>query len=134
MGKSKQRYVATTDSKNSELIAPNLLNRNFEASRPNEVWVTDVTAIWTWEGWVYLAAIIDLFGRRVVGWDYRLRLRDKPQIRDEALDGPLSGLQRFATRPGVLSGRSAFRGTNFCAYMSQTTSGYDDSERVDSCP
>jgi putative transposase len=68
VGKPKQRYVATTDSKNSQLIADNLLKRNFAASRPNEVWVTDVTAIWTWEGWVYLAAIIDLFGRRVVGW------------------------------------------------------------------
>jgi len=60
--------MVTTNSKNSELIAPNLLKRDFSASRPNEVWVTDVTAIWTWEGWVYLAAIIDLFGRRVVGW------------------------------------------------------------------
>jgi len=44
------------------------LERNFETKAPNEAWVTDVTAIWTWEGWVYLAAIIDLFGRRVVGW------------------------------------------------------------------
>ena len=68
LGKSKQRYMVTTNSKNSELIAPNLLKRDFSAPRPNEVWVTDVTAIWTWEGWVYLAAIIDLFGRRVVGW------------------------------------------------------------------
>jgi len=59
--------MVTTNSKNSELIAPNLLKQDFSASRPNEVWVTDVTAIWTWEGWVYLAAIIDLFGRRVVG-------------------------------------------------------------------
>lgn len=68
-GKSKQRYIVTTNSRSSALIAPNRLKRNFKASRLNEVWVTDVTAIWTWEGWLYLAAIIDLFGRRLVGWD-----------------------------------------------------------------
>jgi len=53
--------MVTTNRKNSELIAPNLLKRDFSASRPNEVWVTDVTAIWIWEGWVYPAAHHRLF-------------------------------------------------------------------------
>ncbi len=67
-GQQKKRFKATTDSKHTEVIAPNLLERDFEASAPNEVWVTDVTAVRSHRGWVYLAAIIDLFARRVVGW------------------------------------------------------------------
>jgi transposase InsO family protein len=64
----KRRFKATTDSRHTERIAPNLLERDFTAERPNQVWVTDVTALWTIAGWCYLAAIIDLFSRRVVGW------------------------------------------------------------------
>jgi len=64
----KRRFRRTTDSKHSNPIAPNLLERCFEASAPDEVWVTDVTCIWTGEGWLFLAALIDLFARRVVGW------------------------------------------------------------------
>jgi transposase InsO family protein len=64
----RKRYKATTDSRATYRIAPNLLARNFTAEAPNQAWVTDVTAIWTWTGWVYLAAILDLFARRVVGW------------------------------------------------------------------
>jgi len=64
----KRRFRRTTDSKHSNPIAPNLLERCFEANAPDEVWVTDVTCIWTGEGWLYLAALVDLFARRVVGW------------------------------------------------------------------
>jgi transposase InsO family protein len=64
----RKRYKATTDSRATRRIAPNLLERNFVANAPNQIWVTDVTAIWTLTGWVYLAAILDLFARRVVGW------------------------------------------------------------------
>jgi len=49
-------------------VAPNELNRDFKAKRPNERWVTDITYVWTEEGWAYLAVIIDLFSRAVVGW------------------------------------------------------------------
>mgnify|MGYP001231286972 CR=1 FL=1 len=65
----KKKFKVTTDSRKTKRIAPNLLARNFVAERPNQVWVTDVTALWTLTGWVYLAAIIDLFARRVVGWE-----------------------------------------------------------------
>jgi len=66
--RTKRRFKATTDSKNTKRIAPKLLERNFAAEAPNKAWVTDVTAVWTSLGWVYLAAILDLFSRRVVGW------------------------------------------------------------------
>jgi putative transposase len=64
----RRRFVHTTDSKHHLPVAPNLVNRNFEASAPNQVWVGDVTFIATNEGWLYLAMLIDLFSRRVVGW------------------------------------------------------------------
>jgi putative transposase len=58
----------TTRSDPSARFAPNGLNRDFTAIRPNEKWTGDITAIWTYEGWLYLAAVLDLFSRRVVGW------------------------------------------------------------------
>lgn len=68
VARRRKRFVATTDSKHDGPIAPNLLERNFEADAPNKVWVTDVTAVWTHEGWLFLAAMLDLYSRRVVGW------------------------------------------------------------------
>jgi transposase InsO family protein len=67
-GQQKRRFRVTTNSKHSFPVAPNLLQRDFTAFEPNQVWVSDITYIWTWEGWLYLAVILDLFSRRVVGW------------------------------------------------------------------
>lgn len=67
-GQRKRAFRVTTDSRHSHPVAANELNRNFTASAPNKVWVTDITYIRTREGWTYLAAILDLFSRRVVGW------------------------------------------------------------------
>jgi putative transposase len=67
-GRARRRFRSTTDSKHAFPIAANLLARDFTAVAPDTVWVTDITAIPTREGWVYLAAILDLFSRRVVGW------------------------------------------------------------------
>jgi putative transposase len=64
----KRRFRRTTDSNHPDPIAPNILERNFDVDLPNTAWVTDVTYVWTGEGWLYLAAILDLFSRRVVGW------------------------------------------------------------------
>ena len=64
----RRRYRTTTDSKHSFPIAPNLLERDFTAHGPDESWVTDITFIWTRQGWLYLAVILDVFSRRVVGW------------------------------------------------------------------
>jgi putative transposase len=64
----KRRFRKTTDSKHTHPIAPNVVARNFDVGAPNRVWATDVTAIWTVEGWLYLAVMLDLYSRRVVAW------------------------------------------------------------------
>ena len=64
----KKFKPTTTDSKHNLPVAPNILNRQFTRKRPNEAWVADITYIPTEEGWLYLAAIMDLFSRRIVGW------------------------------------------------------------------
>ena len=66
--KMKRRYKNTTDSNHNLPIAPNILNRDFYASNPNEKYVGDITYIPTGEGWLYLATVIDLYSRKVVGW------------------------------------------------------------------
>jgi putative transposase len=68
VARCRRRYRTTTDSKHSFPIAPNLLGRDFTAQGPDESWVTDITFIWTLQGWLYLAVILDVFSRRVVGW------------------------------------------------------------------
>ena len=68
-GRPQRRYrVATTDSRHDEPIAPNLLATAAPVSKPNEVWVTDITYVETDEGWLYLAGVLDLFSRRLIGW------------------------------------------------------------------
>jgi putative transposase len=64
----RRRRVKTTDSAHDLPVAPNVLNRQFEADVPNQKWVTDITYIATDEGWLYLTAVLDLFSRRVIGW------------------------------------------------------------------
>jgi len=66
--RGKRKFVVTTDSKHALPIAPNLLNREFTVDAPNSVWTSDITYIATGEGWLYLAAVVDLFSRQVVGW------------------------------------------------------------------
>jgi putative transposase len=66
--RTRRRFRATTNSRHNFPVAPNVLKRDFTASAPNEAWVTDITFLWTAEGWLYLAVILDLFSRRVVGW------------------------------------------------------------------
>lgn len=72
--KTKRKFKVTTDSKHSNPVAPNLLNRQFEVASPNKVYVGDITYIWTHEGWLYLATVIDLFSRQVVGWSMNHRM------------------------------------------------------------
>jgi len=63
-----KKFKITTDSNHSETISPNILNRQFDVTEPNTVWTTDITYVWTLEGWLYVAIVIDLFSRKVVGW------------------------------------------------------------------
>jgi putative transposase len=67
--KSKKRYIVTTDSNHSYQVAPNLLNRKFDVDQPNLVWASDITYIRTGEGWLYLAIVMDLYSRQIVGWN-----------------------------------------------------------------
>lgn len=64
----RHHRTITTKSEPGTRVAPNLLDQDFTASRPNEKWTGDITAIWTSEGWLYLAVVLDLFSRRVIGW------------------------------------------------------------------
>jgi transposase InsO family protein len=70
-----KRVRKTTDSSHSQPVAENVLDRKFDVPGPNRAWVTDITYIWTWEGWLYLAVVIDLFSRRVVGWSMAEHMR-----------------------------------------------------------
>jgi transposase InsO family protein len=67
-GRHKRRAPRTTDSKHALPVAPNLLDRQFTATAPNKVWLADITYIPTGEGWLYLAVVLDVFSRKVVGW------------------------------------------------------------------
>ena len=69
--KGKRRFKVTTDSKHDLPIAPNLLDRQFSVAEPDKVWTGDITYIHTDEGWLFLAVVIDLFSRQVVGWSLR---------------------------------------------------------------
>jgi putative transposase len=72
---ARRRRVQTTDSRHAFPIAPNLLDRKFTAAAPNQVWLADLTYITTGEGWLYMAAIMDLHTRKIVGWNMRDHLR-----------------------------------------------------------
>jgi putative transposase len=63
-----QRRCRTTDSQHAHPVAPNVLARDFTATRPNEKWVADITGVWTQEGWLYVAIVLDLYSRLVIGW------------------------------------------------------------------
>ena len=69
----RRRLPADLGVRPSNAVAPNLLDRQFEATAPNQSWVADFTYIWTAEGWLYVAAVLDLFSRRVVGWSMNAR-------------------------------------------------------------
>ena len=75
------KHKVTTDSNHKFNIAPNLLNRNFSADQPNQKWVVDISYIWTREGWLYLAVVLDLYSRRVIGWAVSNRMKRDLAIR-----------------------------------------------------
>jgi putative transposase len=75
--RGKRRFRVTTDSRHGLPIAPNLLNRNFTVAAPNRVWAGDMTYIQTEEGWLFLAVVVDLFSRRIVGWSLREDMRSE---------------------------------------------------------
>lgn len=82
--KSARKYKATTDSNHALPVAPNLLGQRFNVDAPNKAWVSDITYLWTRQGWLYLCVIIDLYSRKVVGWSLRERMT--AELVCEALD------------------------------------------------
>jgi transposase InsO family protein len=104
----KRKWRRTTMSDHSKVVAPNLLNRRFTADAANTAWVSDITYIWTREGWLYLVAILDLFSRRVVGW------ATSPRIDAELCVGALrAALQARHPSPGLIF--HSDRGVQFAA-------------------
>ena len=77
--RGKRKFKATTDSNHSMPVAPNRLARGFAPAAPNTAWTSDVTYIATDEGWLYLAVILDLFNREVVGWSMKRHMRQDQQ-------------------------------------------------------
>jgi putative transposase len=75
VGRRRPKFRKTTDSNHDEPIAPNLVGRQFDVAEPDRVWVADITYIWTHQGWMYLAVVLDLFSRRVVGWSMAEHMR-----------------------------------------------------------
>lgn len=95
--KTTKKFKATTDSKHTMPVAENLLDREFEAERPNAVWSTDISYVWTREGWMYLAVVLDLFSRRIVGWAMDKRI--KKQL---VIDALVMAIGRRRPEPGLL--------------------------------
>ncbi len=74
----KRRYKVTTDSRHSLAVAANHLKCKFSPSAPNQVWTSDLTYLWTKQGWLYLAIVMDLFNREIVGWSIKPRMSAPP--------------------------------------------------------
>jgi len=105
----RRRFRRTTDSRHAFPIAPNLLERNFTAEAPDRVWLADLTYIWTAQGWLYLAAVLDLYTRRVVGWAMADHLRHELTL--AALD---MAIVRQRPAPGLV--HHADRGVQYAAH------------------
>jgi transposase InsO family protein len=110
----KRKYIATTNSNHNLPVAPNLLERNFTATAPNQVWTTDITYCATAEGWVYLAVIIDLFSRQVVGWSMQ------PHMKAELVTDALR-MAWFRRRPQAGVILHSDRGSQYCSGLFQDT-------------
>lgn len=95
--KTQKKFKVTTDSRHNLPVAENLLDRNFEQTEPNRVWVSDITFVSTWEGWLYLATVQDLFSRKIVGWAMGKRMTARLTL--DALD---MAVQRRMPPPGLL--------------------------------
>ena len=106
--KQKKKYKATTNSKHSMPVSSNLLRRDFHVLQQDMVWVGDITYIWTTEGWLYLAVVIDLYSRRVVGWSINKRMTK--QLVTNAL---LMAIWRRKPAPGLIF--HSDRGSQYCS-------------------
>jgi len=109
----RRRYRVTTESNHRKAVFPNRLERDFAPSAPNRVWAGDITYVWTGEGWLYLAVVIDLYSRKVVGWSLGRRLTStlvcEALLMALWLRRPAKGQLIFHSDRGVQYASDAFR-------------------------
>ena len=108
----QRRYKATTDSKHGLPVADNLLDRNFTPTASNQVWSSDITYLWTDEGWLYLAIVLDLFNREVVGWSL------KPRMTTDIVTDALT-MAWFRRRPATGLIHHSDRGSQYASHAFQ---------------
>lgn len=111
--KPKRRFKATTDSRHQYPVAPNLLDRQFAVAAPDQVWAADISYLWTAQGWLYLAVVIDLYSRRVIGWALADHLR--VDLVKEALT---MALWRRKPKAGLI--HHSDRGSQYACHAYQT--------------
>lgn len=104
-----RKFRTTTNSKHKLPIAPNLINKNFVVKQPDRVWVSDITYLWTWEGWMYLAVIIDLYSRQVVGWAMSTRI-----TKELVLSAIIQAIGRRKPNSGLIF--HSDRGSQYASY------------------
>jgi putative transposase len=107
--KAAKKFKATTNSNHKLPVAPNLLQQDFSASIPNEKWVSDITYVWTEEGWIYLAVVMDLYSRMIVGWSMSERMTSKLVI-----DALQMAIWRRKRPRGVII--HSDRGSQYCSH------------------
>jgi transposase InsO family protein len=110
--KGAKKFKATTNSAHNLPVAPNLLKQDFRATAPNQKWVGDITYLWTDEGWLYLATMIDLYSRRVVGWAMSERM-----TAELVCDALTMALWRRGMPRGVITHTD--RGSQYCSAVYQ---------------
>jgi len=131
--RTKRKFKATTNSKHNYPVADNILNQDFSAAKPNQIWVADITYIPTDEGWLYLAAIVDLYQRKVVGW-----AMDSTMTKQLCIDALKQAIGRQKPPKGLIHHsdrgvqyaskeyRKALKNNGFTASMSRKGNCYDN--------
>ncbi len=107
-----RKFKVTTDAKHHLPVAPNLLNQDFSANRPNQKWVADITYVWTDEGWLYLATVMDLYSRTFIGWSMQ-----RTMTQQLVCDALLMALWRRGFPQQVIV--HSERGSQYCSHRYQ---------------
>ncbi len=110
--RQRRRFKRTTDCHHALPVAPNLIDQDFSAERPNEKWGADISYVWTGEGWLYLAVVLDLFARRVVGWAVSDRIHN-----ELALEALRKALAIRRPQEGLI--HHSDRGSQYCSLAYQ---------------
>ena len=94
---TRRRYKITTNSDHKLPVAEDLVERDFRTTAPNRLWASDITYIWTWEGWLYLAAVMDVYNREIVGWTLYKRM-----TKELVANALLKALEKRDPEPGLI--------------------------------